>query len=94
MEWQKNVVGEEPKRFLRGLLHSDGSRFVNRVMRKGKVYPYVRYTFVNESAEIMNFCRGALDQLGIAWRMARPNTLSVARRETVARLDQFVGPKW
>jgi hypothetical protein len=30
----------------------------------------------------------------MAWKMARPNTLSVARREAVARLDEFVGPKW
>jgi len=26
--------------------------------------------------------------------MARHNTLSVARKEAVARLDSFVGPKW
>jgi hypothetical protein len=42
----------------------------------------------------MGLCRGTLDQLGIRWRMSQPNTLSVARREAVARLDEFVGPKW
>jgi hypothetical protein len=39
-------------------------------------------------------CRQALDRLAIDWRMCRPNTLSLARREAVARLDGFVGPKW
>jgi hypothetical protein len=49
--------------------------------------------FVNESADIMALCRQALDRLGIGWRMARPNCLSVARREAVAELDRHVGPK-
>ena len=57
-------------------------------------YTYPRYFFNNESADIMGLCRGALDRLGVAWRMPRPNALSVARREAVARLDEFVGPKW
>ncbi|GIE96955.1 hypothetical protein Ari01nite_44200 [Paractinoplanes rishiriensis] len=93
-DWQQEVVHGEPERFLRGLFHSDGSRFTNRVLRNGKHYAYPRYTFVNESTDIMLLCRSSLDQLGIAWRMARSNTLSVARREAVARLDRFIGPKW
>jgi len=88
------VLGDEPKRFLSGLFHSDGNRFANHVVRNGKRYPFARYMFVNESVDIMELCRGALDDLGIGWRMARPNSLSVARREAVARLDEFVGPKW
>ena len=28
------------------------------------------------------------------WRFSRPNTISVAKRDAVARLDQFVGPKY
>ena len=36
---------------------------------------------------------GRLDLLGIAWRMNRRNSLSVARREAVAALDRHVGPK-
>jgi hypothetical protein len=35
-----------------------------------------------------------LDQLGVAWRYSRPKTISGARREAVARLDEFVGPKY
>jgi hypothetical protein len=92
--WQLEVVDGQPKRSLRGLFHSDGSRFTNRVVRNGRAYTYPRYTFVNESTDIMRLCARSLDQLHMAWKMARPNTLSVARREAVARLDEFVGPKW
>ena len=94
MQWQQSVLDDQAERFLRGLFHSDGSRFANRVARNGKSYTYPRYTFVNKSADIMRLCRHSLGQLGIAWRTARPDTLSVARREAVARLDEFVGPKW
>jgi hypothetical protein len=93
-EWQKIIVDQHAGTFARGLFHSDGSRFVNRVLRGGKAYSYPRYMFVNESADIMTLCRLALDRLGISWRMARPNSLSVARREAVAELDRHVGPKW
>jgi hypothetical protein len=94
VDWQQKVVAAEPKRFLRGLFHSDGSRFTNGTVRNGKTCTYSRYTFVNESTDIMALCGSALDSLDINWRMARANTLSVARREAVARLDEFVGPKW
>jgi hypothetical protein len=49
--------------------------------------------FSNESADIMRLCQWALDLLEIPWRMPRRNALSVARREAVARLDEYVGPK-
>jgi hypothetical protein len=93
-DWQQEIVDQHPQRFLRGLFHSDGSRFTNVVAHNGKQYRYPRYMFVNESCDIMDLCRRSLDRVGIAWRMSRHNTLSVARREAVARLDDFVGPKW
>jgi hypothetical protein len=92
--WQDDVVNAEAQRFLRRLFHSDGSRFANHVVHKTKDYTYTRYMFVNESADIMDLCRNSLDLLGIHWRMSRHNTLSVARKTAVARLDEFVGPKW
>jgi hypothetical protein len=30
----------------------------------------------------------------VAWRYSRRNSISVARHEAVARLDEFVGPKY
>ena len=42
----------------------------------------------------MRLCQQSLDRLGVGWRMCRRNMLSVARREAVAQLDEFIGPKW
>ena len=92
--WQQPIVDRHPGHFLRGLFHSDGCRVTNRVRRGEKTYIYPRYNFSNESADIMMLCQESLDRLGISWRMCRRNMLSVARREAVARLDEFVGPKW
>ncbi|WP_231921506.1 hypothetical protein [Micromonospora auratinigra] len=92
-DWQREIVEAHPGDFLRGLYHSDGSRFANQVSVRGKRYVYPRYMFTNESTDIMGLCQWALDLLGIAWRMNRPNSLSVARREAVAALDRHVGPK-
>ncbi|HUA27448.1 MAG TPA: hypothetical protein VMC03_01075 [Streptosporangiaceae bacterium] len=50
--------------------------------------------FVNRSADIHRSCGEALDRLGAAWRFSRPTAISVARRDAVARLDEFVGPKF
>ncbi|MFC7273199.1 LAGLIDADG family homing endonuclease [Paractinoplanes rhizophilus] len=92
--WQIPIIDRYPGQFLRGLFHSDGCRVTNRIRRGSKSYEYLRYNFSNESRDIMGLCQESLDRLGIGWRMCRPNMLSVARREAVARLDEFVGPKW
>jgi hypothetical protein len=82
----------------RGLFHSDGCRAINRVRRPLKDgdrwYEYPRYLFENHSADIHRLCGQALDRLGVAWRFSRPTTISVARHDAVARLDEFVGPKY
>ena len=71
---------------------------VNRVRRRladsDRWYEYPRYLFSNESKDILLLCGETLDQLGVAWRFSRRNAISVARREAVARLDEFVGPKY
>jgi hypothetical protein len=95
--WQERIVAEYPGDFARGLFHSDGYRGSNRVRRPLKAgnrwYEYPRYLFVNHSTDIHRLCGEALDRLGVAWRFSKPTTISVARREAVARLDVFVGPK-
>ena len=95
-EWQRAITRRYPDQLARGLFHSDGCRFTNRVRRPlkdgDKWYEYPRYMFTNESADILGICGEALDQLGVDWRFSRRNTISVARRDAVARLDQFVGP--
>ncbi|MFI7634594.1 hypothetical protein [Nonomuraea sp. NPDC049400] len=96
--WQREIVTSHPGRFVRGLIHSDGYRGMNRVRRPlpGGVrwYEYPRYLFKNESSDILALCGEALDLLGIAWRFNNRNELSVARREAVELLDLHVGPKY
>ena len=96
--WQQEIVNSHPGDFARGLFHSDGCRLINRVRRPVKDgdrwYEYPRYLFVNRSADIHRLCGEALDRLGVAWRFSKPTTISVARREAVARLDEYVGPKY
>ncbi len=97
-EWQRAIVERYPGDFARGLFHSDGWRGVNRVrgsLASGeRWYEYPRYLFVNSSADILQLCGQALDLLGVGWRFSKPTTISVARKEAVARLDEFVGPKY
>ncbi|HEY7264050.1 MAG TPA: helix-turn-helix domain-containing protein [Trebonia sp.] len=96
--WQRGIVEKHPGDFARGLFHSDGYRGVNRVHRTWgtgeRWYEYPRYLFTNNSADILRLCGETLDQLGVAWRFSKPNTISVARREAVEQLDEFVGPKY
>jgi hypothetical protein len=96
--WQQVIVDRHPGDFVRGLVHSDGWRGVNRVrrtLRDGeRWYEYPRYLFVNMSEDILRLCGEALDRLGVEWRFAKPTTISVAKHAAVARLDEFVGPKY
>jgi hypothetical protein len=95
--WQQALVGADPRPLIRGLIHSDGCRITNwtekRVGGTVKRYEYPRYFFNNISDDILGIFTDALDLVGIAWKRNRWNSISVARREAVAALDEFVGPK-
>src|SRR5439155_7894454 len=87
--WQQSIINRHPEYLLRGLLQSDGSRFLNRVKRQA----YARYQFTNLSDDIREiFCR-ACDDFGVAWRTMNAKSISIARRADVVRLDTVVGPK-
>jgi hypothetical protein len=91
--WQEQMVRMEPGRFLRGLIHSDGWRGLNRVRVKGRDYAYPRYQFSNRSVDIRRLFTDACDELGVEWRPWGRYHISVARRASVAVLDEHVGPK-
>src|SRR5215208_1119924 len=55
--WQTVIIERAPQAFLRGLIHSDGCRTVNRFKTRlpsGRIaeYAYPRYFFSNRSADI------------------------------------------
>jgi hypothetical protein len=93
--WQERLaLGEHPDRFVRGLLHSDGWRGINRVRgTNGKRYEYPRYQFCNHSADIRDLFVGACARLGVRTRQMNAYNISVAARDSVAILDRFVGRK-
>lgn len=78
---------------MRGLIHSDGCRCINRVRRRGRVYEYPRYLFTNKSIDIQEVFLEACGRLGVDARRNNTWSISVARREAVNKLDAIVGPK-
>lgn len=92
--WQREIVSAHPWPLIRGLIHSDGCRSINRVAVRGRTYRYPRYLFANESRDILAIMGRALDAVGVEWRYNRPNSISVARRAAVAVMDHQIGPKY
>ena len=90
VEWQSRRVAERPDLLLRGLIQSDGCRFLNSG-RCGWSHP--RYSFTNHSEGIRKIFSDACDSLGLHWTRSGEHTLYVSRKHDVALLDLLVGPK-
>ncbi|NML49703.1 helix-turn-helix domain-containing protein [Streptomyces sp. R302] len=99
--WQQAIVTAHPWEFIRGLIHSDGSRITNWTEKmiggQRKRYEYPRYFFTNSSADIIALFTDALDRVGVEWKSANQSrvaqNISVARKASVALMDLHVGPK-
>lgn len=93
-DWQRRVVFEDaPDDFVRGLIHSDGCRAINRVVVRGRSYEYARYFFSNRSSDIRMLFMDACGALGVDARHNNDHSVSVAKRYSVSVLDEIVGPK-
>lgn len=97
--WQLERTTADPRPLLRGLIHSDGCRCVNRFsvdLPSGRTeqYEYVRYFFSNLSADIRRIFCNHCDILGIRWTMSNHRNVSISHRHSVGILDSFVGPKY
>jgi hypothetical protein len=97
-EWQRALTHAHPRELLRGLIHSDGCRTLNRFktsLPSGRVaeYEYPRYFFSNLSDGIRAIFCEHCELLGIRWTQSNPRNISVSHRMSVALLDGFVGPK-
>jgi hypothetical protein len=98
LDWQAELCREHPQALIRGLLHSDGCRTINRFsvdLPSGRVgeYAYARYFFSNLSADIRRIFCDHCELLGIRWSQSNARNISVSDRRSVALLDSFVGPK-
>jgi hypothetical protein len=95
-DWQQRLAEQWPEALLRGLVQSDGARFINSG-RGGWRHP--RYSFANVSTDITSIFCSACDRLGLRWTAAFPSderkavTIYVSRKADVAVLDRFIGPK-
>ena len=86
--WQQAVVDEQPWPFLRGLVQSDGCRFINRT---GK-YSYPSYDFTQVSDDIRRMFADACDRVGVKYRYYR-RRVRIYDRASVALMDARIGPK-
>jgi hypothetical protein len=97
-QWQQEVVDARPQLLLRGLIHSDGWRGLNRVRRRWRTgsatYAYAQYQFTNYSEGIRGIFCSACDALGVSWRQMNWHTIAISRRGDVAKLDSVIGPKF
>ncbi|HEY5816364.1 MAG TPA: hypothetical protein VIS95_08505 [Solirubrobacterales bacterium] len=95
-DWQQRLAERWPEQLVKGLIQSDGCRFVN-TGRGGWRHP--RYVFSNVSTDITSIFCSACDCLGLRWTASFPTNESaavaiyVSRKADVARLDEFIGPK-
>jgi hypothetical protein len=97
--WQREITHRFPHELLRGLIHSDGCRTLNRFKTKlpgGRVaaYQYPRYFFSNLSEDIRRIFCEHCELLGIRWTQSNPRNISISHRRSVALMDEFIGPKW
>ncbi len=96
--WQLELTHANPGALVRGLIHSDGCRVVNRFRTKlpsGRVaeYSYVRSFFSNHSEDIRRIFTEHCQLLGIRVTQSNHRNLTVSHRDGVAILEELVGPK-
>jgi len=87
--WQEELVSREREALVRGLIHSDGCR----VVANDRGVWSVRYHFSNRSEDIKRIYCESLDALGVRWTRPCAKQIAVYRKESTARLDEFIGPK-
>jgi hypothetical protein len=92
--WQQGMVDSAPWAFLRGCIRSDGCAFINRT----GPYEYLSYHFSNSSEDIIRLFVEVSDGLQLRPRVNQDGRrglwhVRINRRESVARMVQYVGLK-
>jgi hypothetical protein len=100
-DWQMDIITQFPKQFIRGMLHTDGSRYITSD-------GYMRYNFTNTSPDIIKVFCLICDTLALHYtRHDRPSitpktrtpsgsiktTITFNKKQDIELLDSFVGPK-
>jgi hypothetical protein len=87
--WQAAILDSTHPYFLRGLIHSDGCRIVAN--DRGRLT--ARYHFSNRSEDIKKRFCSSLEAMGVHWTRPCEQQIAVYRKDDVALLDRFIGPK-
>jgi hypothetical protein len=91
--WQRTIITRHVEPFLRGLIHSDGTRIVATERKGAYVRRAPRYGFSNRSEDILRIFQSACEIAGVHCTRASARHIAVYSKAAVARLDEFVGPK-
>lgn len=86
--WQQQIADRWPEDLLRGLIHSDGCRFINT----GRKWICPRYSFSNASRTSGRFTVKHATYWACATASPEEPSTSPARPD-VAKLDTFISPK-
>jgi len=99
-DWQKRIICEHPKEFLRGLIQTDGHRTI-----APNKYQYVRYGFSQKSTDIKNIFLWVCNLLSLKPTIYRRKfrapeygtgkiwAISLCKGKDTEFLDSFIGPK-
>ena len=92
-DWQELIVTRQVEPFLRGLIHSDGTRIIATERKGDYVRRAPRYAFSNRSEDILQLFQATCESAGVHCTRASQKQIAVYSKVAVARLDEFVGPK-
>lgn len=99
-DWQLNYVKQYPKAFLKGLMKSDGCRYISTSKSKDKIYQRPMYGFTNASKDIAKMFMWCCDTLDIHYTVyIKPRkashhhdvySITISKKDDVEFLDEFV----
>lgn len=85
-DWQWTHVEKEPWMFIKGLMHSDGSKYFDKYNSKW------HWQFTNRSEDIKDILCQVCDTVGLQWTRCKQN-VSFYKSESVIMLNENVGEK-
>lgn len=91
--WQKDYIAQAPSLFLKGLIWSDGCRYIEKQTHSGKTYAYPKYSFSNRSRDILNIFNWACELNQVVALPISGHQIKISRRSEVRKMDTLVGPK-
>lgn len=89
--WQKEIIKEYPKPFIKGLIISDGCRYekISPVLKK----VYIRYEFTNMSQDIKDMFQWACSLIGVNTRVSNYKNIAVCKIKDNQIMESFIGKK-